>query len=94
VYYDRTDLNRHELGLNAGEVNGVVPEVVSHDKAGQANGIAYGPMVALLIEAIKEQDVTVARLKQQLKEQQAQNQQLLERLDALEKQVEQLRLGR
>jgi hypothetical protein len=84
LYYDRLDLGRQEMGLDARAVDGVVSEVVSHDKAGQVDGITYGPLVALLIEAIKEQDKTI-------QDQKALNQQLLDRLAALEKQVEQLR---
>lgn len=55
--YERIDLDgRKQVGLIAQNVLEVVPEVVSKDSSGYY-GLAYGNLVALLIEAIKEMDI-------------------------------------
>jgi hypothetical protein len=55
-----TPLRRH-AGLIAQEVEAVLPEVVEIDSAG-LRSLAYGNMVALLIEAIKELAAQIERL--------------------------------
>jgi hypothetical protein len=55
-----TPLRRH-AGLIAQEVEAVLPEVVEIDSAG-LRSLAYGNMVALLIEAIKELAARIERL--------------------------------
>lgn len=52
------------IGLVAQDVEKVLPEVV---KSGETYGIQYGPIVALLIEAVKEQQKEIDELKSQLK---------------------------
>ena len=51
------------IGLIAQDVEKVLPEVVN---SGETYGIQYGPVVALLIEAIKEQQKEINELKSQL----------------------------
>lgn len=63
VRYDRTDLSdsgRH-IGLIAQEVEEVVPEVVSTDANGMKS-LAYANLVAVLIEAVKEQQKQIDML--------------------------------
>lgn len=55
VSYDLKEGGGHEIGVIAEEVNEVVPEIVSKAKDGGANGVDYGRLTALLIEAVKEQ---------------------------------------
>jgi len=50
-----------ELGLIAQEVEQVIPQVVGEDMSGYKT-IAYGNMVGLLVEAIKEQQKTIKEL--------------------------------
>ena len=51
------------LGLIAQDVEAVVPEVVlTGDDVGQTKSVAYGNLVALLIEAVKELEARVAVL--------------------------------
>ena len=74
--YDRTDFkpdpetgetpNTRQAGVVAQEVEKVLPEVVSGEEGGKA--VAYGNMVSLLIEAIKELKAEVDDLKAQLEE--------------------------
>jgi hypothetical protein len=62
--YDRIGSLHREAGVVAQEVQSVLPEVVS-----QENGyltVAYGNMIALLIEAIKDQQVQIDELKSKL----------------------------
>jgi len=62
---DAEDLEKRHTGVIAQEVEAVLPEAVSEDNAGIKN-VAYGNMVGLLIEAIKELKAEVDDLKAQL----------------------------
>jgi hypothetical protein len=58
---------KHDIGLVAEDVATVVPELVAFDKNGtEAQGIDYGRLTALLVEAIKEQQNEIRELKDQL----------------------------
>ena len=60
VYYTNTNTNTRETGVIAQEIAEILPEVVA-DK-GEYLGVAYGNIVGLLIEAIKELKVRVSEL--------------------------------
>jgi hypothetical protein len=62
---DHEDKTRRHAGVIAQEVEKVLPEVVSEDNEGIKN-VAYGNMVGLLIEAIKEQQKEINMLKAHL----------------------------
>jgi hypothetical protein len=68
VTYNRTDIekDRRYAGVIAQEVEAVLPEVVIEDNAG-IKTVAYGNMVGLLIEAIKEQQTQIEELKAEVK---------------------------
>lgn len=53
--YTRVDTEERHVGLVAQEVREVLPEAVKEDQDGKLS-LAYGNMVALLVEAIKELD--------------------------------------
>jgi hypothetical protein len=56
VTFDRKDSGRPDIGLIAEEVGKVVPEVVTYEDNGvDAKSLDYAHLVALIIEAIKEQ---------------------------------------
>jgi hypothetical protein len=57
-----------QAGVIAQEVEKVLPEVVMTNASDGIKTVAYGNMVGLLIEAIKEQQVQIDGLKQTLKE--------------------------
>jgi hypothetical protein len=73
--YDRTDYvedpetgimpDTRQAGVVAQEVEAILPEVVSGEEGNKA--VAYGNMVALLIEAIKEQQIQIEELSSQFK---------------------------
>lgn len=73
--YDRTDFEpdpetgtmpeTRQAGVVAQEVEAILPEVVSGEEGNKA--VAYGNMVALLIEAIKEQQTQISELQAQIK---------------------------
>jgi hypothetical protein len=71
VEYDRTDIEKHQIGVIAQEVEKVLPDVVLD---GEKKSVAYGNMVAVLIEAIKEQQKQIETQGKQIEE-------LLRRLD-------------
>ena len=59
VEYDRKDSGEHQIGVIAQEVEKVIPEVVYGD---EIKSVAYGNLVGLLIESIKELTEKVERL--------------------------------
>ncbi|HTR25536.1 MAG TPA: DNRLRE domain-containing protein [Terriglobales bacterium] len=77
VSYDLKDSGKHEIGVIAEEVGAVIPEVVSWEKNGKdAQGVDYGRLTALLIEATKEQQALIQKQQQQIRAQQTQIKQL------------------
>ncbi|MBP8303722.1 MAG: tail fiber domain-containing protein [Phycisphaerae bacterium] len=67
VTFDWKDGGRHDMGLIAEEVGKVVPEVVNYEaNGGDASSMDYSRLVALLVEALKEQDARIAELEQAL----------------------------
>jgi hypothetical protein len=86
VSFDWRDQGKHDIGLIAEEVGKVVPEVVDYEANGKdATALAYDRLVAVLVEALKEQDGRIAELEQMA----AQNKRLEQRLEVLEHLVQQ-----
>ncbi len=65
VEYDHKNTGDHCLGLIAQEVEQVIPQVVYEDAQG-VKSVAYQNIVALLIEAVKDQQRQIDELKRQL----------------------------
>ena len=66
VEFDRTDLEgEHQIGVIAQEVESVIPEVVVTGEEG-LKSVAYGNLVGLLIEAVKDLNAEVNELKAKL----------------------------
>jgi hypothetical protein len=63
VEYDRVESGEHQIGVIAQEVEKIIPEVVYGD---EIKSVAYANIVALLIEAIKEQQKEIDELKKRL----------------------------
>jgi hypothetical protein len=63
VEFDRTDIQDRQIGVIAQEVEQVIPEVVY---GSDIKSVAYANMVALLIEAVKEQNVRIEQQSQQI----------------------------
>ena len=57
--------NRHSTGVIAQEVEAVFPEVVHTNPEG-LKSVAYGNIVGLLIEAVKEQQIQITSLKEEI----------------------------
>ena len=53
-------------GFIAEDVEKILPNLVSHDEEGKAQGIQYSKMTAVLLEAIKEQQIQIDELKSKL----------------------------
>lgn len=62
---DQEDKEKRHAGVIAQEVEKVLPEVVSEDNEGIKN-VAYGNMVGLLIEAIKDQQKMIEELRKEV----------------------------
>lgn len=65
VEYDHKNTGDHCLGLIAQEVEQIIPQVVYEDAQG-VKSVAYQNIVALLIEAVKDQQRQIDELKRQL----------------------------
>jgi aldehyde:ferredoxin oxidoreductase len=65
VSYDWIESGGSEIGVIAQEVEAVLPDVVSTNDEG-IKSVKYGNMVAVLIEAIKEQQLRIEALEAQL----------------------------
>jgi hypothetical protein len=65
VSYKRTDIEKNitKIGFIAQDVKEVLPEVVTYDQGTDRYGVSYGNITALLVEAIKEQDIVIQKLK-------------------------------
>lgn len=63
VSYDRTDIDAHEVGLIAEDVNKILPDLVSKDENGEPYGIKYTKLTAYLIESIKSLKAEIDLLK-------------------------------
>ena len=69
VSFDWQDDGKHDIGLIAEEVGEVVPEVVVYEENGQdAKSINYDRLVAVLIEAVKEQQQVIENQNTELAE--------------------------
>jgi len=69
VEYDRIDTGDHQIGVIAQEVEEVLPEVVYPKGPApdyETKSVAYGNIIGLLIEAIKEQNIRIEELERRL----------------------------
>jgi hypothetical protein len=66
VSFDWTTDGRHDLGLIAEEVGEVLPELVTYDGA-DASSLDYARLVAVLIEAVKEQQERIEALEARIR---------------------------
>jgi hypothetical protein len=65
VSFERNSDDKKSIGVIAQDVLNVLPEVINEDKDGYLS-VAYGNIVALLIEGIKELSNKVDNLEKQL----------------------------
>jgi hypothetical protein len=69
VSYDRKADGKHEIGVIAEEVGQVVPQVVAYEENGvDAQGVDYSRLTAVLIEAVKEQQIQIRALKAEIEQ--------------------------
>jgi hypothetical protein len=66
VSYNKIGEEEKKIGVIAQEILEVLPEVVQQDNNGMYS-VAYGNIVAVLIESIKEQQTRIESLETQLK---------------------------
>jgi hypothetical protein len=68
VTYNRTDIEdkSEKVGVIAQEIEQVLPQVVTKDDSGIL-GVSYGNITAVLIEAIKEQQLKIEALENQIR---------------------------
>jgi hypothetical protein len=68
VTYDRKNgSSKNEAGLIAEAVDQVLPNLVSHNKDGAAEGIYYSKLTAYLVEAIKDLKSQIDPLKEEIR---------------------------
>ena len=67
VEFDRIDKDAHQIGVIAQEVEKVIPDVVHTNEEGMKS-VAYGNLVAVLIEAVKDLKGEITELRAELDE--------------------------
>ncbi|MEO6229522.1 MAG: tail fiber domain-containing protein [Ferruginibacter sp.] len=83
-WIDKKRSQDEQVGVIAQEVEAQFPQLVSTDKDG-IKSVAYGHMVPVLVEAIKEQQTMIDELKKANSKQATTIDDLLKRMEALEK---------
>jgi hypothetical protein len=92
VSYDLKDSGKHEIGVIAEEVGAVVPEVVTFEKNGtDAQGVDYGRLTALLIEAVKQQQKLITAQQEQMRRLRSKHAAIESTLIRLQAKMDQLR---
>ena len=66
VKFDWKEGTKDNYGFIAEEVDKLFPHLVTHDEEGKAHGVQYTKMTAVLLEAIKEQQIQIDELKSKL----------------------------
>jgi hypothetical protein len=67
VYFDWKEDGKHDIGLVAEEVGEVIPEAVDYEENGKdARALAYSRLVAVLIEAVKEQQKQIETMRTEI----------------------------
>ena len=61
--YNKIETGDKEIGLIAEEVNEILPELITKNTNGEIESVAYGRVVSILIEAIKELKIELDKLK-------------------------------
>ena len=85
VTYDWKSDGKHDIGLIAEEVGQVIPEVVAFEENGQdARGLDYARLVAVLIEAVKDQQEIITQQNSKLSQLEARMAKYEAALDKLE----------
>lgn len=94
IYFDYKDKNKysalHQIGFSAQEIERTFPELVRKSEDGYL-AVNYAQMTAVAIQAVKEQQVIIKQQQQQIdeltkqkKQQEANNIQIIKRLEQLE----------
>ena len=70
VYYNRTDINTEvtKVGVIAQEVEKVLPELILENEEDGLKSVAYSELTAVLINAVKEQQVMIEDLKSRIEQ--------------------------
>jgi len=70
VYYNRTDFNTEvtKVGVIAQEVEAVLPELILENEDDGLKSVAYSELTAVLINAVKEQQVMIEDLKARIEQ--------------------------
>ena len=87
VRFDWKEDGKADIGMVAEEVGEVIPEIVDYEDNGiDATAMSYSRLVALLVEAIKEQQCKIAELEATI----AQRESVEQRVEVLERKMEQV----
>jgi len=91
VSFDWQVSGKHDIGLIAEEVGEVIPEVVAYEENGQdAKSVDYAHLVALLIEAVKEQQKIIDVQNSEITEMKAENKEMKARMAGFESTLQKL----
>jgi hypothetical protein len=94
ISYTWKSNGRRDLGFGAEQVAEIEPLLTFKNEQGEIEGVNYGQISTVLVNAIKEQQAQIERQQQQLQAQQAQLKQQQQQIDALQKLVSTRRANR
>jgi trimeric autotransporter adhesin len=77
--------NSADVGFAAEEVNKIEPLLTTTNSSGEIEGVKYGQMTTVLVNAVKEQQAQIESQQEQIQEQQKQIEQQQQQIDALKK---------
>lgn len=72
VTFTWLDGGRRDLGLGAEAVESVEPLLVTYNKGGEVEGVKYDRVAVVLLNAVKEQQLQIARQAEQIQSQESQ----------------------
>lgn len=90
VRYDWTESGAADVGVIAEEVAEVLPELVEFDEGGQARGVHYAKLAAVLIEATKAQQQAMDAKAETIEDQRRTIAQQQDEIDALKSRMDRL----
>jgi hypothetical protein len=85
--YKTDELDKIQYGLIAEEVEKVNPDFVHYNSDGQVETVSYNQLIAPMIKALQEQNNNIEELKGEIDVMKAEREQLMSRIEALEKEV-------
>jgi uncharacterized small protein (DUF1192 family) len=83
--YKSDEMKKQQYGLIAEEVENVNPDFVNYNEDGSVETVSYSQLISPMIQAIQEQQSRIEAMESEINRMKAEREQLVSRLEALEK---------